>query len=389
MNSNKAKSIGKVLSVSMWFTRGKMEKISGKSIFKVFKYIILIGLTFISLFLSWEAFLKYKSKDTNLKKSQEQVKKQPTVTLCLKPHDEFVYGQDYHINIYNSPEEFGNDVEHNLNILQEGSNSKHNVEMVKIVSAFSGNCYKISPIESKIDLSDIMVLSVKFNEIVRDFAKQSIEIFVTSDSNAFGIFRAYWYEGELFKTEVYPKGLKLFGFSEYQFNYIEGTNGCSVNQSWYNCYADMAEELTFEDCPSKCLAHSVRLGIQKIKYCQPQTLEWDCSNRLLRNLQKHIIANKSCPRPCKIIEYEGTEMETISEYNHPNTIAFGYYHIPPYVTYVFDEYLIFDFLGLVSTVGGSLGLFIGFSIIAVISKCFSCLLSFYERYNLRVDVENQ
>ena len=356
-----------------------MVKISVRFVFQVLEYTILIGLTIASLLLSWEAIVKYESKDTNLKVRQEEVKSYPTITLCLKPvHDELVYGQDFNFNIYKHPQEFREDVEHTLNILQEGENNQFNLRVTKIVTAFNGKCFKISPMKNEIEISDVMVLSVKFDKPIQNFLSQSVEIFVTSEANAFGIFRAYWFEGELFKAEAFPKEVKLFGFTEYETNYLEGTNGCSSNQSWYDCYTSMAENLKFEDCPSKCLAHSIRRGNEKLAYCKPKSLEWECSNRHLKNVRISIISNKTCPRLCKIIQYTGTEMETISKYQHPNTIAFGYYYMPPYVTYVYDEFHIFDFLGLLSSVGGLLGVFIGFSILGVVSKCFFHLISCFE-----------
>ena len=52
---------------------------------------------------------------------------------------------------------------------------------------------------------------------------------------------------------------------------------------------------------------------------------------------------------------------------------------PPYMEMVYDEYLLFDFLGLISSVGGTLGIFIGFSFIAIISSFLSYLLSMINR----------
>ena len=161
-----------------------MGKLSAKIVFKVVKYAITIGLIVISLLLSWRAFVKFESKDTNLKKRQVEVTKYPTITLCLKP-----IRDDFHFNIYESPQEFGSDLKHTLNKLQEGENAKLNVKVTKITSYANGRCYKMSPIRNSIELSDIMVLSVKFNKLIQDFASQSVEIFVTSESNAFGIFR--------------------------------------------------------------------------------------------------------------------------------------------------------------------------------------------------------
>ena len=72
-------------------------------------------------------------------------------------------------------------------------------------------------------------------------------------------------------------------------------------------------------------------------------------------------------------------------YNHTNTIALGHYFRPPYETNVLDEYVLFDFLGLVSSVGGTLGIFIGFSIFSIVSCCFNFIFSWIENCTLCKD----
>ena len=53
-----------------------------------------------------------------------------------------------------------------------------------------------------------------------------------------------------------------------------------------------------------------------------------------------------------------------------------------YETIVLDEFVLFDFLGLVSSVGGTLGIFIGFSIFSIISCCFNFISSWIESFTL-------
>ena len=146
----------------------------------------------------------------------------------------------------------------------------------------------------------------------------------------------------------------------------------------------MAEKLSFDECPSKCFAHSIRDGNQSLDYCKPKTPDWSCSNIKLRKLRRSVTEDKICPRSCHIREYEG-KTKYYQDLNRPRTIVFSYYFSAPYVVFKYDEYVLFDFLGLISSVGGTLGIIIGISILAVISKCFSCLLSFLERFSSRIE----
>ena len=165
---------------------------------------------------------------------------------------------------------------------------------------------------------------------------------------------------------------------ETEFNYSEAKSECTNSESWYNCYADLVEASSIGNCSKKCLAHSIRDGNQTFEYCKRNTPEWQCSNELLRALRKSIIIENTCQRSCNIREY-GLETLQLS-FQHPNTIGFEYYFLPPYIKVVYNEYLLFDFLGLVSSIGGTLGMFIGFSIIGLVSNCFSQIIQWIERF---------
>ena len=49
---------------------------------------------------------------------------------------------------------------------------------------------------------------------------------------------------------------------------------------------------------------------------------------------------------------------------------------------VSEEYLVYDFIGVVASIGGTLGLFIGFSF----TNLATCLLSFIKKYKVEEDV---
>ena len=86
--------------------------------------------------------------------------------------------------------------------------------------------------------------------------------------------------------------------------------------------------------------------------------------------------NVDCAKLCSILEYSGKieYWDPKSDSETPNTtfaitIRFAY----PATLKVFEEYLIYDIIGMVGSVGGTLGMFIGFSFIDVVSRVFSFL----------------
>ena len=84
---------------------------------------------------------------------------------------------------------------------------------------------------------------------------------------------------------------------------------------------------------------------------------------------------KMCPKSCNIRRYIG---EVVLSQNRPGNIDnhtfVTYFEFdPPYRVKVREEYLIYDFIGLVGSVGGTLGLFIGFSFYDIISRLYNKL----------------
>ena len=322
------------------------------------------------------AFTKYKSMDTNLALTFQEVRERPTIIICFDPvHDDFIYGQDFDISIPNSKHELDS------NKIQLGLNPAVGVKMTVIISAYFGKCYKISPLEMIKETSSTTYIAIKFDEKMKNLPVG--QIYFTSEANSMGIARTYWNEGVVFSVEVKPNVGQEIRLVEYEYNYLSKKSGCNESQSWYDCYAEFAENLNFEECSAKCLSHSIRDGKQKLDYCRPNTTDWLCSNKLLRSLRKSLIKDKICPRSCHIREYEGTAKD-YSALNRPNTIVFSYYFSPPYVAFIYQEYVLFDFLGLISAVGGTLGIFIGLSILAVISNCLTHLVSWIEIYSIEI-----
>ena len=95
--------------------------------------------------------------------------------------------------------------------------------------------------------------------------------------------------------------------------------------------------------------------------------EYDCMKSLL--LTNENIMAAECPKSCKEISYK-TVTKTLPHDISSFAIVMIHYMSRDYVLY--EEYLVFDFTAILVALGGSLGLFLGFS-------CLQCFNSIVDR----------
>ena len=82
-------------------------------------------------------------------------------------------------------------------------------------------------------------------------------------------------------------------------------------------------------------------------------------------------------RPCHILEYSGQPV--LSTNQGGSGILFEYKFLPPQLKTVYKEYLIFDMVGVIGSVGGTLGMCIGFSFSGIISTIFGIVLKMMDK----------
>ena len=76
----------------------KMCGCSQRIIFRAIQYLISFASLCVSLLLTWEVFMKYKSMGSGFKRMEKSITNLPTLTLCFSPMEtQFVYGQDFKI----------------------------------------------------------------------------------------------------------------------------------------------------------------------------------------------------------------------------------------------------------------------------------------------------
>ena len=113
----------------------------------------------------------------------------------------------------------------------------------------------------------------------------------------------------------------------------------------------------------------------EISFCRNETEEHLAWNHMYETIY-YSLTDDLCPKLCTIEEYHGRidykDDKTVTGMSNYTLVLYVRYG-RPYKMSVSREYLVYDFIGMVGSVGGTLGMFIGFSFYEVISKCCESL----------------
>ena len=84
----------------------------------------------------------------------------------------------------------------------------------------------------------------------------------------------------------------------------------------------------------------------------------------------------SCPLPCTTFQYNGNMMYEKFYLQQPidNAYVITLYYLYDSFTTVHEEYLVYDLITMIGSVGGTLGMCIGFSFTGMISWILSHIL---------------
>ena len=202
-------------------------------------------------------------------------------------------------------------------------------------------------------------LQIDFSDKIPYEKLPDVNFIVSSESNSYGVALNSWIDGK----EVYIN--KVMGSSAFRFQpqkIIEMNSAKCQKEAYYEClHAKLILE-DFSHCPRKCLAVSTSIS-KSVPLCQTEE-EFICAYEIVKNLK----TKSSCVPSCAQLN-----MEQILDYRENQDASdakrniFIRYSIPNTEMIVEEEYLVHDFIGMLGSIGGTLGMFIGFSFVGISS----------------------
>ena len=168
-----------------------------------------------------------------------------------------------------------------------------------------------------------------------------------------------------------PGDRKIVELRQEKSLYLNLPNRKCRSQSYFEDLAQKFDSADFSKCPIKCRPIEEHFGLDHhlvahIEECKSE-LENECSRNVMIDCEKKVII-----KPCKKLFYFGSIMRP-SRTETQNTSRLWYHFSPPGNLIVYEEYLVFDMISLISSVGGTLGLCIGFSFTNLVASAIMLL----------------
>ena len=201
-------------------------------------------------------------------------------------------------------------------------------------------------------------------------------VYFTSEKNSYGVVLNQWMDGKVMPIDIQKSTFKRVALKQEKYSFLK-MKGCR-EESFYECFTSEISKANFNQCSKKCLPISLP-SYEKFNIPMCETIEErNCAMEVMENLYDTIVQseNSKCLlKSCSIDNYSGDVSYTRRHTYDNNTIipengfTLSYeFSVPEKVT-VYNEYLIYDNKRVIGSVGGTLGMFIGFS--------FSNFLSFF------------
>ena len=331
------------------------------------EWILFLGLCGASVMLTKGVLNKFMDNKSSFSIEMQEIEFQPTVIICFNGciNKPFELNKDFKIW-------YGVDDDYSIE-LHEEENTFMDWEIIELQSL--ATAYKISSKNYSHRKGQIRTIIITFsNEIpISQLQYQSIKIFITSEANAYGISMGNWMDGEYLQFQPLLGNSVQVSLTSEEFHYLEKKSNCS-NQSFYEIWGKAYLNLVKEKCNSTCT--SISLPIPNISLCNfSQPYEWYCADQLKVNSFTNFLKSGQFNGPCVKLQYKGKQ-DNFKSIQDKRSSHFSYKFNTPELTTLHEEFYIYDTTGMIGSVGGSLGMCIGFSF----SNIFNWLIVKIRKY---------
>ena len=206
-------------------------------------------------------------------------------------------------------------------------------------------------------------------------------IYITSEVNSYGVLDTTWMNGDETKFPLhnlipYPGANIIYNLRAVKTEFTNETSTCSEGNYFNRCMVENILDASY-NCTNNCLPLSLPQYDSYDYFPSCQTWEdYACMKDYVKNIFINEIF-ENCPTSCETVQYTGKVLHTI--YLDQPSFQWSY-DISNQMT-VYEEYVVYDFAGFISSVGGMMGLFIGFSFLDLILPCMNNLSrKLYNKY---------
>ena len=272
-------------------------------------------------------------------------------------------------------------------MIHQSNRYVHLIQVQLLNTIWSGYCYKISTestSHSTVNNGYSQNIIVQYNKSIAISDLPMLTIYFTSEQNAYGIMFSEWMDGEVLEFNIENNAYEEISLRPERYIFLKAKSKC-FDESFYECFGSKFLSNNFNGCKTKCLPYDnflLNATYEEKQYATCQTHEeLECSIEIAKSVFANITETNVCLKSCSILQYSG-KVQYKETHDDEHSVELKYRFANPKSVKVHEEYLIYDGIGLIGSVGGTLGMFIGFSFTGVVTSFINFIKKLSWRNNL-------
>ena len=337
--------------------------ISKDKAFKILEWVLFIGLGIVSGWFASDVLDQFFSRMTSFAQYEEPLNDYPVIVIRF-PWQKSINQEDVKIL-------YATKGIPNKQFLEIGENHLYNkvynkTEKVILERFTRERSFRIIPATPILEKNRAAVrILLVYNARNKTNFKFSglVRFYVTSLENSPGFANGKWKDGKPLSITMNKNTLNAYYIQPQITKYLKETGKCQ-KEPYYECILGQLDTNEVNDCPKKCIPDVfANLGKNySTSFCQNDTSNQEC-------LVKQILEQRigpGCKTSCAHLEYIGEldinmpAIQDCSKLWSDSKNCRTYYLVynlsnDDYLTKVYKEYFIYDTIGMMGSVGGTLG----------------------------------
>ena len=325
---------------------------------------------------------KYMAERTATIEYEEPVEERPTITVQFVStvgEINLNMGKDFYLSLWIEFERnvrkiadlsFGNN-EYSYGTIQvtEGRDIK-NTTTLKI-STNSG-------ISKRSLTKEFHGFQFNFNKSIPELKDLRVYFRLTSKDNFIG-YGEPLYDGDPLVQNIYPGNWMTLEIQPIQYHFLNLKRPSCRKEPFIKSIFQNFSKSKVEECSKKCNPMDFESFYHGLIDKEIPDCETNKEKECMDNYIKHNIVKDMVKKPCHKLQYSGKILNENFDNKNKNLVTF-WYHFAPGLMIVKEEYLIYDLISMIGSVGGTLGLCVGFSFFGLIEFLPASLKMFIPKH---------
>ena len=340
---------------------------SQDKLFKTLEWILFIGLIIVSGWFASEVLEHFFSNKTSFSQQKEKITDFPVIFVSFRRSASEFNLSDVKIRYYatgiadwpyleiGKNDLYNDRYDKNESVIFESIENQWNSKSFRIIHASPILEKNMAKVEIQIEHNVEHKTSYKFSDLVY--------FYITSQENSPGGSFYDFKDGKPLQVTMDKNNIVGYNIQPQMTKYLRETGECQ-EEPYYKCIASQLDLIEINECSNKCIPKIFsNLGKNySTPFCQNDNDNERCIIKKYHEqvIEEHQDFTTSCKKSCTNLEYFGEvtlNMPTSSEKSgnwHMYNLRYKLTN-PNFELMVHEEYFIYDAIGMIGSVGGTLG----------------------------------